>query len=364
MIARLAAQLMYQRIESEYYNAKRKAARQLGFSGRNPRDLPSNREIRDEIYILAHLMEGEGRTDRLRRMRIDALRMMRLLERFRPRLIGSVWTGHIREGSDIDLHLFADSLASVTNTLNEAGYVYEVEHKRVRKHNQERVFTHIHIEDRHPVELTIYAEDLAHYVFRSSITGKAIEKGTTTELEARLRQERPEVDLDAELERAEDHLDRFELYQSLLEPLEDVRQSRVYHPEGDALFHSLQVFELARRERAYDEEFLTAGLLHDVGKAIDPSDHVGAALEALDGTITERTAWLIAHHMEVPAYHAGTLGHRARRRLEESEDFEDLIRLGELDQAGRQPGAEVPELDEALDYLRRLDQDEHTAFTL
>ena len=41
-------------------------------------------------------------------------------------------------------------------------------------------------------------------------------------------------------------------------------------PEGDALYHSLQVFALASDRLPYDEEFLTAALLHDVGKAINP----------------------------------------------------------------------------------------------
>jgi len=36
------------------------------------------------------------------------------------------------------------------------------------------------------------------------------------------------------------------LYQALLLPLENVKQSRKYHPEGDVLYHSLQVFDLAR----------------------------------------------------------------------------------------------------------------------
>ena len=58
----------------------------------------------------------------------------------------------------------------------------------------------------------------------------------------------------------------------------------------------------------YDEEFLLAALLHDVGKAIDPSDHVAAALQALEGSITERTAWLIAHHMDAQALRAGHAG--------------------------------------------------------
>ena len=69
---------------------------------------------------------------------------------------------------------------------------------------------------------------------------------------------------------AANQVDRFQLFESLLLPLENVKQSLRYHPEGDALYHSLQVFDHARDELAYDEEFLTAALLHDIGKAIDP----------------------------------------------------------------------------------------------
>ena len=233
------------------------------------------------------------------------------LARFRPRLIGSVRTGHVRKGSDIDIHIFCDSQALVTDTLDELGLQYDVEHKRIVKYGEERTFTHIHIHDNHNYELTLYPEDKVHYVFKSSITGKAIERASIAELEALLREEDPELNLEAEVERLEDHIDRFTLFRILLEPLEGVKQSPKYHPEGDALYHSLQVFELARDERPYDEEFLLAALLHDVGKAIDPSDHVGAALEALEGSISERTAWLIEHHMEAQAYRDGTLGHRA-----------------------------------------------------
>ncbi|MFO0956728.1 MAG: HD domain-containing protein [Isosphaeraceae bacterium] len=144
----------------------------------------------------------------------------------------------------------------------------------------------------------------------------------------------------------------------LLQPLEGVKQSPKYHPEGDALYHSLQVFELAREECGYDEEFLLAALLHDVGKAIDPGDHVSAGLQALEGAIPERTAALIASHMEALAYKDGTLGARARRRLEQSEHFDDLILLRELDSRGRIPGAIVCDLAEAIDYLRTLSGEE------
>ena len=45
--------------------------------------------------------------------------------------------------------------------------------------------------------------------------------------------------------------DPFREYLALLLPLEQVKQSPVYHPEGDALYHSLQVFTLARDQLAY-----------------------------------------------------------------------------------------------------------------
>jgi len=354
-IAFLAAQLMYHRTESEYFTAKRKAAKQLGVEYRfRPADLPSNAEIRDQIQAMARIHEGPKRLDHLRDMRIEALRLMRKLARFRPRLIGSVWTGHVRRGSDIDVHIFSDSLAIVTDVLDEFGVDYEVEHKRIVKYGEERVFTHIHVDDRFPYELTLYPEDKVHYVFKSSITGKPIERASIAELEDALKAENPDVDLDFEVERVEDQIDRFELYRMLLRPLEGVKQSPKYHPEGDALYHSLQVFELARDERGYDEEFLLAALLHDVGKAIDPSDHVGAGLQALEGTITPRTETLIGLHMDALAYRDGTLGARARTRLEQSEEFEDLMLLRELDSKGRQPGAIVCELEDALEYIRDL----------
>ena len=357
-IAFLAAQLMYHRTESEYFTAKRKAAKQLRVDYKHrPGDLPTNAEIRDQIQGMARMHEGPGRLDRIRDMRIEALRLMRILARFRPRLIGSVWTGHVRRGSDIDIHIFSDSQSIVTDTLDEQSLTYDVQHKKVIKHNEERFFTHIHVDERFPFELTLYPEDKVHYVFKSSITGKAIERASIAQLEAALKGEDPEADLEFEVERTEDHIDRFELYRLLLKPLEGVKQSPKYHPEGDALYHSLQVFELARYERDYDEEFLLAALLHDVGKGIDPTDHVTAGLMALEGTITERTETLIALHMDAHLYREGTLGARGRLRLEQSSEFEDLMLLQELDKRGRVPGAFVCELEEALDVIRELAQE-------
>src|ERR1043166_5902813 len=125
-IALEAARLMYERIESEYFTAKRKAARRLCRQSVKPADLPSNAEIREQIQVFARIHEGNKTTPPLREMRLEALRMMRLLRAFRPRLIGSVMTGHVRKGSDIDLHVFCDNPALLTDLLEQEGLQFDL----------------------------------------------------------------------------------------------------------------------------------------------------------------------------------------------------------------------------------------------
>jgi HD superfamily phosphodiesterase len=149
-------------------------------------------------------------------------------------------------------------------------------------------------------------------------------------------------------------VDRFQLYESLLLPLENVKQNPKYHPEGDVLYHSLQVFDLARDQLPYDEEFLLAALLHDVGKGIDPRSHISAGLEALGGFITPRIHWLIENHMAAHEILDGTIGHRAKLRLQEHESYEELVLLGKCDRAGRQRGVMTSRLEDAIEFLREL----------
>ena len=264
-----AARLMYSRSESEYFRAKLKAARRLCRGWVKPSELPSNAEIRDEIQRMANIFEGTSRFDRLREMRIEALRFMRMFAHCRPKLIGSTLTGHVRSGSDIDIHVFAAGVDAVTSSLDAEGLDYDVERKRVRKLGEDRLFTHIHISGRFAVEITLYPPDKSSFVFTSSITGKAMERASISELEALLKAEYPGTDLEGELAAAEADVDRFHVYRSLLVPLETVMQDQYFHPEGDVLYHLLQCYVLAKDELPYDEEFQLAALLHDVGKGLD-----------------------------------------------------------------------------------------------
>ena len=82
--------------------------------------------------------------------------------------------------------------------------------------------------------------------------------------------------------------DRFDRILELLRPLSHVRVHPTSGAAGDALEHALQTFERVEAERSFDEELLTAALVHDVGLAIDRKDPLAAGLAALEGLITPR----------------------------------------------------------------------------
>ncbi len=131
----------------------------------------------------------------------------------------------------------------------------------------------------------------------------------------------------------------------LLLALDGVRQSPRYHPEGDALYHSLQAFDLARR--ATDDRALwAAALLHDVGKAVSSPDHDAIGAEILDGLVAPRVVWLVRHHLDLLEAPGVT-----KRRLRGSSALVDLQRLRRWDVGGRSPSAVVLDAADALVVL-------------
>jgi len=138
------------------------------------KDLPSNGEIAEEIAALARFHEGDSLQQRLFLMRVTALEMMLQLIDFMPRLIGSVSTGRIRKGSDIDLHIFTDSIEALTARLNSLNWEYEQKAITVRKGNAFIDYTHIYLDQNFPVELSVYPCMEMRVRGRSSTDGKPI----------------------------------------------------------------------------------------------------------------------------------------------------------------------------------------------
>jgi predicted nucleotidyltransferase len=115
-VAREAATLLYFGAEKEYKQAKDKAAQTLG-----THFLPSNLEVAIELDKIAEENEGVKRKERLVEMRREALQIMKLLSGFCPVLIGSVWRGTIKRGSDIDIAVYTDEPEEILVVLKAGG---------------------------------------------------------------------------------------------------------------------------------------------------------------------------------------------------------------------------------------------------
>jgi len=152
------------------------------------------------------------------------------------------------------------------------------------------------------------------------------------------------------------------IFASLMAPLEQVRRRGRGGVFEDYLAHSLRVFDLACDELPYDEEFLTAALLHEVGQGIDPQSPTAAGLDALAGLITPRTHWLIENLPSANASVEGNLGRRSMRRLSDSEWFEDLLQLADCDRRGDSLGVRTSDLESALEFLRELRAEDEADF--
>lgn len=195
-IAQEAARIMYREGVKEYFNAKRIAAKRvLGKTEAKatvrfrPHDMPSNGEIKEELQRLSILAEGEDREARIFAMRVTALECMRKLEHFEPRLIGSVASGKIRQGSDIDLHVFTDDLEQLETTMDTLGWDYEHDEVLIRKNNEFREFTHYYIDVGFPLELSVYGTEERKITTRSSVSGKPIERVSAARLRELIEEE-------------------------------------------------------------------------------------------------------------------------------------------------------------------------------
>lgn len=137
----------------------------------------------------------------------------------------------------------------------------------------------------------------------------------------------------------------------LLFSLQGVRQNPKHHPEGDALFHSLQAFDHARRATT-DRVLWAAALLHDVGKAESSAGHAAFGAELLDGLVAPRITWLVSHHLDLLEHPV-----RTKHRLRGTPALRDLQLLRAWDVGGRDPRASTVSVDDAIEILFERDLD-------
>lgn len=145
---------------------------------------------------------------------------------------------------------------------------------------------------------------------------------------------------------------------SLIESLHGISQSPVFHPEGDAMFHTLQVFDCALAHTR-DPVLLGAALFHDVGKAIDGPTHDVEGADLLTDLVCDELVWLVEHHLDLLREPSKT-----RRRLAGQPRLALLEQLRRFDLAGRDPRARVRDAEWAVDTLFSLSIDHRGALVI
>jgi hypothetical protein len=132
-VAAEAARIMATEGQRNFRAAKRKAADRIGVSSRLA--LPSNAEVEAALRAYQGFYGGERHTRHLDELRETALRVMRSLEAFCPRLVGPVLEGTADRHSRVSIHLFNDPPDAVVLHLQERGLNYKQEDRRIRWHD-------------------------------------------------------------------------------------------------------------------------------------------------------------------------------------------------------------------------------------
>jgi len=185
-IAREAATLLYFGAEKEYKQAKLKAAKTLG-----SHFLPTNLEVALELDRIAEENEGSARKERLTQMRVEALKIMKILESYKPVLVGSVWRGTIRRGSDIDIAVYHDSPSEIVNLLKAKGFdAVKTEWTTITKKGNAESSFHIYIEtsEKQKIEIVARNAEEADRKRKCEVFGDEIKGLSLRELEKLLKE--------------------------------------------------------------------------------------------------------------------------------------------------------------------------------
>jgi hypothetical protein len=350
-IAAEAARLLQQRKEPDYHAARRKAARWFSRQRVSRADMPSYGEIQQEVFALTGLFSSERQHSALNEMRLVARDLLALLNDFQPQLKGSAITGPVMPGAEIELVVSVGDWSEISVVLFDAGHRFEQRrdgsltffdrYRCVVSQAQPTAPEDTDSKRQQTQQTQLDLGGLDHLL------------ATETAREQRLAAQQQGFDREDEGDEDEDgyHPDFFPTVQMMLNNLESIRLDPAKHPEGDLLYHTLQVYELGLAERPYDEEFLLACLLHDIGVALDRRHPLEAAWQAIGQLVTPRTWFFIENRAEAVEYLATG---RIRGTLKRSEDFEELVLLAKCDVKGRVRGAKVSTVEEALEYVEGL----------
>jgi hypothetical protein len=179
-----AARIMAEEGVLDFHAAKRKAADRLNLP--EAKHLPSNQEIEQALAEHLQLFHARKLPQTLHHLRRLAIEAMQFLERFEPRLVGSLLTGHVTRFSAIQLHITADSPELLAFFLREHGIPYQETSKRLRfgGDRSELVPVYGFLAEDTTIEVSVFNATAAREAPLSPVDGRPMKRAGLKEVEA------------------------------------------------------------------------------------------------------------------------------------------------------------------------------------
>ncbi|MEC9407246.1 MAG: hypothetical protein VX549_08220 [Pseudomonadota bacterium] len=185
-LANEAARIICETGLMDYRLAKEKAAEVL--PAESAAGLPRNIEVRDAVLAYQQVFGGQAFEQQLTALRRKAIRVMRWLSAFRPRLVGGVLSGAIGlepRQHDIQLHVFADAVEELDIHFLNQGIDFETGAVRLQIQRgvyEERPVCEF-LFDGTPVAATVFSERGGRQPPISSVEDAPIRRASIKDIE-------------------------------------------------------------------------------------------------------------------------------------------------------------------------------------
>lgn len=186
VIAQEAARLMQEHGVPDFRAAKTRAGTRLGLDDSGA--LPSNLEVAAAIAEHNRIFLGDSQAEMLALQRAGALRLMRELEPFSPRLVGAVLSGAAGEHSAVELHVFSDEVEAVGSALASLGHAVHPFEQRLRlRRDQAKPFPGYRLRrDGMQFDITVFPERGRGNAPLSAVDGRPMRRATAKDVESLL----------------------------------------------------------------------------------------------------------------------------------------------------------------------------------
>ena len=162
IVARRAAEVIMEEGITDYFFAKKKAAKSLGLLTND--NLPSNQEIDNALKEYQNIFQEEVDSEIITKIQKEALNTMLLFEDFNPHLTGQLLEGLIPKFPKIQISLYTDNIKEVEYTLLNNNIAFDIkdtiyQEKLTKKKSIKTIPAFILEGAWFPIELKVYFEN-------------------------------------------------------------------------------------------------------------------------------------------------------------------------------------------------------------